>query len=139
MKSPNLKKKYLEMLEESPFPTIVARKLGINKSTIYRWKKKDYEFKNKGEDAIQKGRESMTEVVEGVTYTEAKKGNIQACRLILESNDKRYRKPRSVTPYDSPDERVDGIDINIHYTKYNDPDSPDYIPIGSSKLSDSQA
>lgn len=104
------------MLEESPFPTIVARKLGINKSTVYRWMKKDQEFKYKVEDAIQRGRESMTEVVEGVTYTEAKKGNMQACRLILESNDKRYRKPRPVIPYDSPDERVDGIDITIYNT-----------------------
>lgn len=127
------------MLEESPFPTIVARKLGINKSTIYRWKHKDQDFKYDVEDAIQKGRESMTEVVEGVTYTEAKKGNMQACRLILESNDKRYRKPRPVIPYDAPDEKVDGIDINIHLTKYNDPDSPHYIPIDSSKPSDSQA
>lgn len=119
MKSPNLKKKYLEMLEESPFPTIVARKLGINKSTIYRWKKKEREFKYKVEEAIQKGRESMVDVVEGVAYAEAKKGNIQACRMILESNDKRYRKPRPVIPYDAPDERVDGIDITIHHTNSN--------------------
>lgn len=119
MKSPNLKKKYLEMLEESPFPTIVAKKLGINKSTIYRWKKKDYEFRHKVEDAIQRGRESMTEVVEGVTYTEAKKGNMQACRMILESNDKRYHKPRPVIPYDSPDQNVDEIEITIHHTNSN--------------------
>lgn len=124
MKSPNLKKKYLEMLEESPFPTIVAKKLGINKSTIYRWKKKDYGFRDKVEEAIQKGRESMTEVVEGVTYTEAKKGNMQACRLILESNDKRYRKPRQIIPYDSPDQKVDGMNITIVHTKHNDIGDP---------------
>lgn len=104
------------MLEESPFPTIVAKKLGIDKSTIYRWKKKNPEFRYKVEEYIQKGRESMTEVVEGVTYTEAKKGNMQACRLILESNDKRYRKPRPIIPYDSPDQKVDGIDITIYNT-----------------------
>lgn len=124
MKSPNLRKKYLEMLEESPFPTIVAKKLGINKSTIYRWKKKFPDFKYEVEDAIQKGRESMTEVVEGVTYTEAKKGNMQACRLILESNDKRYRKPRQIIPYDSPDQKVNGMDITIVHTKYNDTEDP---------------
>lgn len=124
MKSPNLKKKYLEMLEESPFPTIVARKLGINKSTIYRWKKKDYEFRHKVEDAIQRGRESMTEVVEGVTYSEAKKGNMQACRLILESNDKRYRKPRQIIPFESPDERIDDIAVTINYTEYNKHEMP---------------
>jgi len=124
MKSPNLKKKYLEMLEESPFPTIVAKKLGIDKSTVYRWKKKDYEFRHKVEDAIQRGRESMTEVVEGVTYTEAKKGNMQACRLILESNDKRYRKPRQIIPFESPDERIDDIAVTINYTEYNKHEMP---------------
>lgn len=133
-----MKKKYLEILEESPFPTIVAKKLGVDKSTIYRWKKKDSDFRYKVENAIEKGRESMTEVVEGVTYTEAKKGNMQACRMILESNDRRYRKPRPIIPYGSPDEKIDAINVNIQYTKYNDPDSPYYIPTGSSKPSDSQ-
>ena len=116
MKTPNEKKKFLETLEECPFLTIAAKRVGIDKSTIYRWRKKDKKFYGKMEDCLERGRELMVDVIEGVTFSEAKKGNMQACRMILENNSKRYYRPKPVLNFNSIADSVNGIDITIHHT-----------------------
>jgi len=116
MRTPNEKRKFLDVLDECPFPTIAAKRVGIDKSTIYRWRKKDIKFRNKMEDFLERGRESMVDVVEGVTFNEAKKGNMQACRMILESNSKRYYKPKPVMQYRSISDEVREIKTTIYHT-----------------------
>jgi hypothetical protein len=116
MKTPNERRKFIETLEECPFLTIAAKRVGIDKSTIYRWKNKNKKFHDKMNESLEKGRELMVDVVEGVTFSEAKKGNMQACRMILENNSKRYYRPKAVLHFDSLADTVDGIDITIHHT-----------------------
>ena len=68
------------------------------------------------ENFSERGRETMVDVVEAVVYTQAKKGVIPACKIILENNSKRYYKPKPVATYHSVDEDVRSIDIRIHHT-----------------------
>ena len=83
------------------------------------------------DESLEKGRELMVDVVEGVTFSEAKKGNIQACRMILESNSKRYYKPKPVLNFNSLADSVNGIDITIHHSN-NLPEEKKEEPINSS-------
>lgn len=94
MKSPNDKKRFLEALEEIPIVSIASKRTGIAKSTIYRWKDKDSKFSDKIEECLWRGRDCVTDKVESQLIKQATAGEFKPMKFWLESNCKRYVRPR---------------------------------------------
>lgn len=104
MHSPDDKQKFLDELEEIPIVSVVARRVGIAKSTIYKWQAEDEKFAKAVAESLKRGRESITDLAEGVLVTNMKKGEFRAVKYWLDNNEKRYYKPRR--PIDPPRRRT---------------------------------
>lgn len=94
MRSSKDKKRFLEILEETPLVSIAAKRAGIAKATIYRWKEKDNDFSKKLEQAIEDGSNVISDRVESVLIKKAYTGEKWAVEMWLESNRKKYVRPR---------------------------------------------
>lgn len=94
MRSSKDKKRFLEILEETPLVSIAAKRAGIAKATIYRWKEKDNDFSKKLEQAIEDGSNVISDRVESVLIKKAYAGEKWAVEMWLESNRKKYVRPR---------------------------------------------
>lgn len=100
MVTPDDKTKFLAELEEIPIPSVACKRVGISKASIYRWKKDDPDFRKSMEEAIVIGRDNITDLGEGKLVSLMKDGNFRAIKYWLESNNKRYYRPRK--PYSAP-------------------------------------
>lgn len=108
MKTSTDKEIFLEMLEETPLISVAAKRAGIAKATIYRWKKKN-SFSKKIEKVLEKGREIVSDRVESVLIKKALAGERWAVQMWLENNRKKYIKPRRPIVLDFPKEKIDKI------------------------------
>lgn len=86
-----LKKKFLELIEEYPIVQSVCVKLNIPRSTIYEWFKKDPKFKTKVDEKIYTGIETMNDVAENALIKNVKDGKIESVKFWLTHNHDRYR------------------------------------------------
>lgn len=77
---------------------MACKRAGINKATIYRWLKDDAAFKDRYDDSLRRGRETMVDHAESKLLKLIEKENLGAIRYFLDSNDTRYRKPRKAIP-----------------------------------------
>ena len=107
MRNPSDKTKLLEMLKDMPNVSVACKRLGIAKATFYRWKVKDKKFETKVDDALDKGRESISDLAEGKLFGLIQKGEPWAIRYYLNSNSKRYLQPRR--PFALADELYRGV------------------------------
>ena len=65
----------LSELENSPIVERACKKVGIARSTFYRWCDADLEFKRTAEDAIALGRDKMNDYVESKLLEAINAGN----------------------------------------------------------------
>ena len=82
--------KFIESLREMPFIYYAAKKVGISRSTIYRWLKNNRDFKERVDSAIEEGRMGTDDIMEMSLINQGKKGNIGAIKFYLTHNHKRY-------------------------------------------------
>ena len=97
MKTNDDKNTFIKVLEKIPFISHAAKQVNIDKATIYRWLKKDKKFKEKVDEALRIGRSGICDVAESQIIKKVNQGDFRACKFILENNDKRYIRPRSIT------------------------------------------
>lgn len=117
------KKKFLEILEsETPFISFAAKRAGLDKSTVYRWKKKSRSFEEAIAKAQDKGRSLINDVAESQVVNGVKKGDFKFTRYWLENNNKRYFRPRILEP---PGKDINEIKITIVH-----PENPTVKVIG---------
>lgn len=91
MKSSKKKKQQLlTELENSPLIERACKKVGIARSTFYRWSESDLDFKNAAKDAQQLGRNKMNDFVESKLLESISSGSVQAMRFWLIHNAKTY-------------------------------------------------
>ncbi|MEI6228973.1 MAG: hypothetical protein WCP11_03050 [Candidatus Saccharibacteria bacterium] len=88
------KKKILEQLEKIPIIEIALQKASVPRSTYYRWANDDPDFKEAAEEAQEKGYLAINDVAESKLIQKIKDGDWKATAYWLESNHKRYFKPR---------------------------------------------
>jgi hypothetical protein len=98
MIDPELKQKFLDELCERPIVTIAAKRLGISKATIYRWRNEDPDFASQFKSCLSEGRVTITDLAEGKLIGAIQKGERWAIMGWLDANTKRYRKPRKPLP-----------------------------------------
>jgi len=69
-----------------------CQKIGFNRSTYYRWKEKDENFKKKADEAESMGRENICDVSEHALMINIKKGNQRAIEYALNHNSAKYKQ-----------------------------------------------
>jgi len=97
-KNPKQKARLLAELEENPLVTRACKKLGIHRSTFYRWRDEDRRFKADLSVAIEKGRDRISDFAETKLYENVGNNNQQAIVFVLRHHSKRYR-PHAIRLY----------------------------------------
>lgn len=92
MKQTNRKKqKLLRELEDNPMVQQACKKVGIARSTFYRWCEGDRRFYYFSELAKSKGRDKLNDYVESKLLENIKNGQQSAIQFWLINNSKTYR------------------------------------------------
>ena len=113
MVPPNAKKRFLETLNELPIISVACKRTQISKATVYRWKQKDQNFRDKLEEALDSGRENITDLAESKLIAAINKDQRWAIQTWLENNTKRYVKPRKPIDLGELFEKVEKRTIEI--------------------------
>lgn len=87
--------KMLDYLERTPIVESACLKLGIARSTFYRWLE-DAEFKKKVDQSLERGRSVVDDVAESHLVSNVKDGNIGAVKFWLTNNNPRYKKKMQI-------------------------------------------
>ena len=85
-----LKKAALEQLRRTPIMEVVCDKVGINRTTLYRWIKASPIFAREVETAIVEGRFLVSDIAESQVLSLIKEGEMNAIRFWLTNNSPRY-------------------------------------------------
>ncbi len=89
-KTKKQKRQLLNELVNNPLIERACKKIGVARSTFYRWCVADPAFKEEAEAAITKGREKMNDFAESKLLESISLGNLQGIRYWLDHNSKRY-------------------------------------------------
>lgn len=89
----------LKELEESPFIERACKKVGIARSTFYRWCEDDRTFYYNSEACRLKGREKLNDFVESKLLENIKDGHQSAIQFWLSNNSKTYQFARATRQY----------------------------------------
>ncbi len=85
------KEKLLKELRKFGNVYLSCLKVGIDKSTFYRWIKKDRKFNKLAKEAIKEGRENICDVAEHALLQNLKEKKMEAIKYALAHNSKRYK------------------------------------------------
>lgn len=99
------KSKFIKTLEEAPFVSYAAKKSGIARATIYRWKKENPEFRLAMEKALNSGRDQLGEIAEMALIEKIKSKDMTAIKFYLQHNNEKYRPVR--TAYVPPNNMIE--------------------------------
>lgn len=83
--------KLLTELERTGIPLTACSKVGVSRSTYYRWRQENTTFKLMTDEAIRIGRENITDLAESKLVKNISDGNQRAIEFQLRHNDPRYR------------------------------------------------
>lgn len=81
---------FLEYLKKTPLIEIVCQKVGISRSTIYRWKKEDKAFGKAFTEAIYLGTDVTNDAVESALLNGVQKGNPALIKFYLQHRHPAY-------------------------------------------------
>lgn len=81
---------FIERYKKTPIVQVVCEKVGIGRSTFYRWIKEDHAFYQQYLDAESEGREFMGDAMESRLIQEANNGSLGAIIFFLKHNHPRY-------------------------------------------------
>lgn len=84
------KELFLEKLQESVFVSVAAIQAGVDRTTIYRWKKEDSKFSGELEKMQYRGIDKANDVIESILLKKAKEGDNKSIFFWLKHNHQRY-------------------------------------------------
>ena len=90
----------IEQLGKTPITQIACEKLGIARSTFYRWRDEDLEFKEKLIQALIKGKSLINDMAESKLIAGIQNNNMQAITYWLRHNHENYREKKPKLPND---------------------------------------
>jgi hypothetical protein len=88
-------KKILQELENNPLVERACRKVGIARSTYYRWCKSDGNFRTIAEQSQEQGRGKMNDFAESKLLENVSNNQQPAINFWLSHNTSRYRAPNN--------------------------------------------
>jgi hypothetical protein len=88
-----LKLKLIELLEKNPIIAVAVQKVGIARSTFYRWMENDSEFCMLVETATNKGVDEINDIAENHLINKVKQGDSGSIKFWLthRKNEYKYR------------------------------------------------
>lgn len=105
----------IEQLRKSPVVQVACDKCGIGRTTYYRWRKDDYNFATKADEALEEGRALINDLAISKLVQKIGEGDFNAIKYWLSHNHKRFENRLSITPAikesnDIPEEVIAEID-----------------------------
>ena len=97
MKKDRIKDLLLEQLKKIPIIQVVCEKVGIARSTVYRWKSEDEEFKKKLEEALIEGEALINDMGESQLLSLMKEKSWPAISFWLRHRNPKFRERIEVT------------------------------------------
>lgn len=90
-KTDKAKAELLDQLRKTPIIQIACEKLGINRTTLYRWRAENKEFAQAIDDALLEGRLMVNDLAESQLIGAVKDRNITAILAWLKHNHPTYK------------------------------------------------
>lgn len=85
-----LKKLAIEQLNKTPIIQVVCEKIGLPRTTFYRWKENDEKFAEAVDEATNEGRHLINDFAESQLLNAIKNNNLKAIIYWLNHNHKNY-------------------------------------------------
>ncbi len=89
------KQKFLKELEKSGNVYLSCLKVGIGRSTLYRWKETDVDFKKLADKSTYRGRENICDIAEHALLLNVKEKKMDAIKYVLSHNSQRYQQKQT--------------------------------------------
>ena len=89
------KSKLLQLLAETPVVSFACKKIGLDRTTFYRWYKDDKRFRDKIDAILSVGRSNINDMAEASVIKEINNGNMRANIFWLQHNHPAYRPVRT--------------------------------------------
>ncbi len=153
------KQKLLKELEKSGNVYLSCLKVGIDRSTHYRWFDSDKEFKKLAGQAIRRGKENNCDIAKHALMIKVKEKDMRAIEYVLSHNDPMYKKKQTsnvvivhkkigaipglgektmedIIDEDSRDTHEHGLELQKQFTMFGGqiPPKPDGTPIAIDEL-----
>lgn len=96
----------IEQLKKLPIIGIACEKVGLNRSTYYRWMKEDKRFAAAAREARREGVLLVNDMAESLLLSQMKSGNLTAMIFWLKHNNPTYETRIAVRP-EGPTEDVE--------------------------------
>ncbi|MFA6896933.1 MAG: hypothetical protein WCQ96_01465 [Patescibacteria group bacterium] len=90
------KELFLTRLEEMPVTSVVCKKIGVSRASIYRWRDKDPEFDAKVIEAKIKGDDNMRDLAEYQVLKKMQEGDLSAAKYYLDRKHPAYARRTSI-------------------------------------------
>jgi hypothetical protein len=94
MKRPKQEEAFLNEVRKIPNISLACEKTDLSRNTIYRWCKEDQNFKERLDDALKTGIESVSDLAESKLIAHINNGNMRAIEYWLDNNKNNYARPR---------------------------------------------
>lgn len=89
------KSKLLELLAETPIVSFACKKVGLDRTTYYRWYKDDIDFRNQADNILSIGRIKINDMAESVIIKKINADDTRCSIFWLEHNEPRYKPVRT--------------------------------------------
>ncbi len=90
-----IKQKLLKELEKSGNVYLSCLKVGVDRSTFYRWRDRDKKFRKFSDKAINRGRENISDIAEHALLINVKEKKMEAIKYVLGHNSPRYKQKQT--------------------------------------------
>ena len=118
----------IEHLKKIPIVQIACEKLGISRSTFYRWRDLDPEFYDQLTEALNKGKSLINDMAESKLIAGIQNNNMPAIMYWLRHNHKTYRERKPKLPND--DIQPISLIIETYNPKIHGNVAPQAIEVG---------
>jgi hypothetical protein len=95
-RSYNEREKFIEELRETPFISFVCRKMKLSRTTVYRWRKSNIDFREKLDAALTLGRDNVNDMAEACLVQKVRDQDMGAIKFWLQHNNPKYIPVRTV-------------------------------------------
>jgi hypothetical protein len=91
------KQLFIDQLRKTPIVQIVCEKIGVSRSSFYRWKQADAEFSKACDEALEDGYLLVNDLAESSLMTAIRDQSLPAVMFWLRNHHAKYRNKLDVT------------------------------------------
>lgn len=97
---------FIDLLKKTPIVQVVCEKVGITRTTYYRWHKADKEFAESADMALADGAGLINDMAESQLITAVRDGNLSAVMYWLKSHHRMYANRVELAIDQKPNEEL---------------------------------